>query len=102
MYDPNDLTTKFKPGDVVAYDDKWHQADLDYLIYIEGQPGLWVSIVNESWVDRGLRSYAEECIGFFHEGLYKDAIVVGHFGDGSVKDAEDWYSLGKPLVDNRK
>lgn len=95
----NQKTSKFKPGDIVVYSDDWDYDNLDYLISFKNEPGLWVNIVNEDWIDSGEKFYGEEVIGFFKEGLNEDAIVVGHYGNGSLLDAEQWYIKGKPLHD---
>ena len=49
--------SKFNAGDVIRYPD----GRLDYLVSIPGEEGLWVSAVNPSWIDRGLRDFCEEC-----------------------------------------
>lgn len=69
----------------------------DYLVSIEGEEGLWVNACNPSWIERGLRSFCDECHPFFSDRLYEGAEVVGHLGGGTVEDASRWYEENKAL-----
>ena len=69
----------------------------DYLVSIEGEEGLWVNACNPSWIERGLRSFCDECYPFFSDRLYEGAEVVGHLGGGTVEDASRWYEENKAL-----
>ena len=64
---------------------------------IEGEEGLWVNACNPSWIERGLRSFCDECRPFFSDRLYEGAEVVGHLGRGTVEDASRWYEENKAL-----
>ena len=52
--------SKFQAGDIIQYPN----GRQNYLIAIPGQDGLWVNACNPSWIDRGLRSFCEECYPF--------------------------------------
>lgn len=85
-------TKKFEAGDVVEYEN----GRLDYLVAIPGKEGLWVNACSPSWIERGLRSFCEECYPFTSYDA-DEAKVVGHFGDGSCTSAQSWYSDNKEL-----
>lgn len=61
------------------------------------EEGLWVNACNPSWIERGLRSFCDECRPFFSDRLYEGAEVVGHLGGGTVEDASRWYEENKAL-----
>ena len=64
---------------------------------IEYEGGLWVNACNPSWIERGLRSFCDECYPFFSDRLYEGAEVVGHLGGGTVEDASRSYEENKAL-----
>lgn len=82
--------SKFQAGDIIQYPN----GRQNYLIAIPGQDGLWVNACNPSWIDRGLRSFCEECYPF---GGSEDeaAQVVGHYGDGDGISAQEWYERNR-------
>lgn len=80
----------FKPGDVIRYP----SGRLDYLLELPGMPGLWTNACNHSWIERGLRSFGQECYPFTDADA-EDVEVVGHQGDGGIRAAEKWYEAHK-------
>lgn len=83
----------FKAGDIIWYE----SGTQDYLVEIPGEEGLWVNACNPSWIERGERWFCEECYPFFAEGLDDGAKVIGHFGEGTLDDAQRWYQENKAL-----
>lgn len=81
------LRDMYSAGDIIEYEG----GGRDYLVSIEGEEGLWVNACNPSWIERGLRSFCDECRPFFSDRLYEGAEVVGHLGGGTVEDASRWY-----------
>ena len=74
------LRDMYSAGDIIEYEG----GGRDYLVSIEGEEGLWVNACNPSWIERGLRSFCDECRPFFSDRLYEGAEVVGHLGGGTV------------------
>lgn len=72
------LRDMYSAGDIIEYEG----GGRDYLVSIEGEEGLWVNACNPSWIERGLRSFCDECYPFFSDRLYEGAEVVGHLGGG--------------------
>lgn len=72
------LRDMYSAGDIIEYEG----GGRDYLVSIEGEEGLWVNACNPSWIERGLRSFCDECRPFFSDRLYEGAEVVGHLGGG--------------------
>lgn len=70
------LRDMYSAGDIIEYEG----GGRDYLVSIEGEEGLWVNACNPSWIERGLRSFCDECYPFFSDRLYEGAEVVGHLG----------------------
>ena len=67
------LRDMYSAGDIIEYEG----GGRDYLVSIEGEEGLWVNACNPSWIERGLRSFCDECRPFFSDRLYEGAEVVG-------------------------
>lgn len=88
------LRDMYSAGDIIEYEGGGGR---DYLVSIEGKEGLWVNACNPSWIERGLRSFCDECRPFFSDRLYEGAEVVGHLGGGTVEDASRWYEENKAL-----
>lgn len=82
--------TKFKAGDVVQYSN----GRLDYLVQIEDSELLGVNACNPSWIDRQDRHFCQEVYPFTNDDM-KDCVVVGHYGNGTVSDACNWYQNNK-------
>ena len=80
----------FHAGDVIEYEN----GHLDYLVAIPGEDGLWVNACNPSWIERGERTFCQECYPFF-DGTHKHAKVVGHYGRGDASSARIWYEENK-------
>ena len=87
------LRDMYSAGDIIEYEG----GGRDYLVSIEGEEGLWVNACNPSWIERGLRSFCDECYPFFSDRLYEGAEVVGHLGGGTVEDASRWYEENMAL-----
>lgn len=82
----------FKPGDVVQYD----RGNLDYLVSVPGQKGLWVNACNLAWIKRGLKAFCEELYPFTQRDAER-CKRVGSFGRGAVQDARTWYGANRDL-----
>lgn len=80
----------YEAGDIVEY----ANGRRDYLIKVDEDGGIGVNACNPSWIERGLRDFGDECYAFF-AGLQDGAKIVGHFGNGSVEDAKQWYATNK-------
>lgn len=88
------LRDMYSAGDIIEYEG----GGRDYLVSIEGEEGLWVNACNPSWIERGLRSFCDECRPFFSDRLYEGAEVVGHLGGGTVEDASRWYEENQGVI----
>lgn len=82
---------EYKAGDIIEYDD----GKLDYLMRVSDEDELGVNACSRSWIERGDRSFGDEVYAFFGSGLDEGAKVVGHFGDGTWDDAQNWYEENK-------
>lgn len=86
----NVATKNFTAGDIVTYGG----GKLDYLVQQPGDDGLYVNACSKSWIEQGLRTFCEELYPFSHDDR-EAATVVGHYGNGTVTDAVEWYNDNK-------
>lgn len=71
---------EIKAGDIIKLYGKE-----EYVFLLDDEETLGTSAVNESWIQRGLSFYGEECYPLTRDE-YDEAEVVGHYGDGRA-----WY-----------
>lgn len=80
----------FKAGDVIQY----YGGSLDYLID-SPELGLCINSCSKNWIESGTVMFGDELYPFFDGEGWKYCKVVGSYGEGSYKDAVDWYSSNK-------
>ena len=78
---------KAKPGDIIQL------GGIEYYVFKDDNGNNCINAVNESWIDRGLRYYGEECYPLNER--YDDYAVIDHYTcsypDGTQEAGEDWY-----------
>ena len=86
MLDYKENMGEIKAGDIIRLYGKE-----EYVFLIDAEHGtLGTNACNESWIERGLRNYGEECYPLTRDE-YDEAEVVGHYGDGYYFDGRAWY-----------
>lgn len=79
-----------KPGDVVQYE----QGNIDYIVGISDEDGLYVNACNPSWIEQGFFDFCSECYPFTKDDA-EMCVVIDHYGSGTVSDAQQWYRENK-------
>ena len=79
------MASKIKAGDIIRLAD----GSVEYVFDL-GKDGLGTNACNESWIERGLSTYGSECYKLTRDE-YREAVVIGHSGNGSMCAGAAWY-----------